>query len=393
MEVPPALLTRIRALLGTNVSSFGDAEGLSFIEQTLEVCDACIALIDSEQQRVAEAKFSAPDPASLRSKLVGEPRRQAEQALAALKQRVAQEKQEWVRRVAKQLNDVQSALEGQVEQIRVMERVEGASIVLSPDDDWLKTYDDWRADTYASWAAHLGNALPVKTRKAVQPELEALSGLMKQRLSLPENARPQFVLPLKRGRGKEYRERFDVATSLEAFFNSFKERLNTVAMIAGLVVIPVVGGLMTTASTTIRAVVMGAALTPILVFSFYHGRKHRKQLFIANLEKASDRLRKVLLADAKLELERFKLDAERYTAAHCNAAQQALASALDPLIAEHFEALERQTASRLANAQLEADRATDQVNILRQLKSSLTGQLMLELKRRQIEAQERAPSP
>ncbi len=392
MDLPPELLARVKATVDTNLAPMGDAEGMEFVERALSLGEECVAFLDSELRRVAEVKFSAPDPNALRQRLLSDPRRQAEAALTALKARLLAEKQEWVRRVAKQLNDVQTALDQQIDSIEVKEIAEGASVVLVPDVEWLRAFDAWRAETYARWATHLASVLPSKTRKAIETDLETLGAMIKRSLELADHPASSFKLPTGREKAKEYRERFDVPTVFEAFFDSFKERLNTVAMIAGLVVIPVIGSLMHTASTTIRAAVMGATLLPILGFSFLQGRRHRKKLFTGNLEKAKDRLKKSLATEAKGELDRFKLDAERYTAAYCGAAQQAAGAALEPQVAEYFEALEKQVARDLASAQMESDKSADQINVARQLKGNLTGQLLLELKRRQVELRERAAS-
>jgi hypothetical protein len=203
---------------------------------------------------------------------------------------------------------------------------------------------------------------------------------------VPHHPAAPFRLSAARERPRTYREAYDVPSMFEAFFDTFKERLNTVAMLAGLVVIPVIGQLMHSAPTASRAAIMGGAVLPIVLFSFLQGRRNRRKLHAGSIDKAKERLKKALAQDAKGEIERFRLDADRYCSAYCVEAQQVMVSELEDRLDGHFDALEKRVAKDLANAQMEVDRSVDSLNVLRQTKGTLTGQLLLELRRRSVEA-------
>jgi hypothetical protein len=388
MPLDPGLVARIKALADKPLAPLTGSAAKDFVEEAITLATDCLAHLDAEMKRLTEAKFSAPDPNTLKQRLLADPRRQADQIVNSIKQRFGNEKQEWVRRVAKQLNDVQTGLDQQHDSLEVKEVPKGASVVLVPEPEWLRAYDAWRGESYSRWGAHLTSVLPGKMRKAIEGDIQILSQLLGKPVAPPEHPASPFRPPAGRDNAKEFLERFDVPTAFEAFFDSFKERLNTVAMIAGLVVIPVIGSLMHTASTEIRAAVMGSTLVPVIAFSVFQGRKHRKKLHSGNHERAKSALKKQLAQETKNELDRFKLDAERYTAAYCSAAQQAVGTSLEQEVARHFEALEKQVATDLAAAQLEADRLMDQLGVARQLKGSLSSQLLLDLRRRLAELTE-----
>src|SRR5262249_34033946 len=153
----------------------------------------------------------------------------------------------------------------------------------------------------------------------------------------------------------------EVPGPLETFGEMFKNQLSTVAMMAGMVVIPVVGSLMHTAAMAIRALVMGRMVAPVMVFAFISGRKQRAELIPGNQEKAREKLIKAVAADAKAELDRFKPDAERYTAQYCTASLATALGVVEPLVNEVFEAREKGVAQELAKAQIASDRVMDQL--------------------------------
>jgi hypothetical protein len=172
---------------------------------------------------------------------------------------------------------------------------------------------------------------------------------------------------------------------MEAFIGTFKDSLSTVAMLAGMVVIPVIGSLMHTASTEVRALVMGATVAPIAIAAIFTGAKNRRKLIDSNLTKSREKLLKSFASDSKAELDRFRPEAERVTSAYCNTAQQAALAVIEPTIAEVFEHRERQLASDLAKAQLSSDRVMDQINLLRQLRNGISGTLTVDVKRKMQE--------
>ena len=156
-------------------------------------------------------------------------------------------------------------------------------------------------------------------------------------------------------------------------------------MIAGMIIIPVVGELMNQAATHIRAMIMGTMVAPIVAFAAIQARGMRAKTIHTGEEKALERMRKALAAEAKAELDRFKPDAERYSAAYCNTAQAALLAVLEPMIGTAFERREQRAAADLAKAHMAGERIQESTGTLRQVKQALSAQLLVDLRRRQLE--------
>jgi hypothetical protein len=354
----------------------------AYIESADALAGRCVAFLDAEMARLTEARFSGPDPNSLKQKLLMDPRRQTEQVVQGLKQKLANEKQEWTRRIAKQMADVATSIEQQVETIEIAHAEGKEALVVAPGEDWMRAFDAWKADVFARWSSHLAPLVHAKTCELIQPDVEALSTTLGKPVKIELRVPAPMKLPTGRERPKEHSERFEVPTTMDTFGEMFKNQLSTVAMMAGMVVIPVIGSLMHTAAMAIRALVMGSLVAPIAVFAFISGRKQRAKLIVGNQEKAREKLIKAVAQDAKAELDRFKPDAERYTAQYCNASLTTALAVVEPLVAEVFETREKSVAAELAKAQIASDRVMDQLQGLRMLKSQLSGQLVVDIKRR-----------
>jgi hypothetical protein len=111
----------------------------------------------------------------------------------------------------------------------------------------------------------------------------------------------------------------------------------------------------------------------------------RRKIITTGEEKAKVNLRKAIAADSKAELDRFKPDAERYSAAYCNTAQTTALAIIEPMITRAFDKREQRAAADLAKAHMSGERLQETTQTLRQLKSALSGQVLVDLKRRQIE--------
>jgi hypothetical protein len=130
---------------------------------------------------------------------------------------------------------------------------------------------------------------------------------------------------------------------------------------------------------------MGSMVAPIVAFAAIQAKGMRRKTIHQGEEKARERLRKAVAAEAKAELDRFKPDAERYSSAYCNTAQSALLAVLEPTVAQAFEKREQRAAADLAKAHLAGERLQESAGTLRQVKQSLTSQLVVDLRRRQLE--------
>jgi hypothetical protein len=390
VELPPDLDRTVK-MLDRPPASVSAQEEPGYIDAAIRTADQCVAYLDAEMHRLTEARFSLPDPAMLKQKLIGEPRRQADQLLNAVKTKLASEKQEWSRRVAKQMSDVLGTVDQQIETMQMTEQLEGHAFVAVPEAEWDRNFERWKAEVFSRWSRHLGQLLQSKTVQLLQPELDSLREVLGEPVVVHFPAPP--AMEVIAAVGKETSDRFEIPTAMEICLEMFKGNLSTVAMIGGMVIIPVIGNFTDATPTHIRAAIMMGAVVPIVGFAIHRGRAERTKLLEQNRAKSLDKLKKGLAAEAKGELDRFKPDAERYAANYCNVALTAVLGVVEPMIARIFEYRERSAASELAKAQMTVERLQEKLNALRQVKTSLAGQVVVDLRRRQVELRSAGPIP
>ena len=356
LALPPELEANIRQTADALLPSLQGDDELAALAKLLGLTSRCMEYLDEEAARLVERRFSTLDPAALKQRTIAEPRRQVDALLTQLKAKLANERQEWARRVAKQFATVMTSVENQIDTLQLADSVGHGEVRVNPDEAWLRSFHDWRAETFRRWSDHLAGILETKTQALLEPELTTILISLDARSKRVELPRPT-VLNVPDGLdGKKYAERFDIPSVAESVMEMFKGSLSTVAMIAGMVVIPVVGSLMHTASTELRAGVMGTAIAPILVFAIMNGRKARRRLVAQSKDKANEKIRRTILTDLKTQIDRFKPDAERYAANYCGAVSAAVVSAVEPLIARTFEERDRALVMDQAKAQIAADK-------------------------------------
>jgi hypothetical protein len=369
------------------------AQERAAVDDALATVERCITWMDEETARLTESRFAQPDLNTMRQRLLQEPRRQIDQLLNALKQKVASERQEWARRLQKQYLDVNEQFARQSAGLRVDIEPRGHELYVRLHPEWQGSYARWLTEAFTRWAEHVETLVAPKALAAAEPELRALAQAIGSRPTSTPEVRPDGIR-LETGLVDLARitATCEVTSFGEAIFESFKGGLNTVAMIAGLIVIPVVGSVMHTATMNVRAIVMGGMVVPVAVFAVRAGQKARRRIHAANLDKTRDKMRKELETSFKLAIERFRPEADRYVQAQLVAIQTAIVGALEPVIAQSFDEKERALAGDLAKAQLQAERTAEQLNTLRMAKGQLAGMLLSELRRRQHELAIGAPA-
>ena len=385
VQLPPDLERQVKALAERPQATLSPTDWPAYIDEAVALTTRCVDHCESEMSRLTEQRFSMPDPNALKQRLIGDPRRQVDQLLQGLKQKLANEKQEWARRVAKQMSDVATTLDQQIDSLVMSRHDEEEGLAFTPDAKWLRDFEGWKVAVFDKWASHLAPLLQSKTTQLIQPEIDGIREILDEPLVVALPTPSPMPLPMGRDQAKEYVEKVPTPTAFEAFFELFKGNLATVSMIAGMVIIPVVSDLMSAAAAHIKAMIMGVIVAPILGFAALQAKGMRRKIITTGEEKARQNLRKAIATEAKAELDRFKPDAERYSAAYCNTAQSAALAVIEPTIARSVDRREQRAAADLAKAHMSGERLQELTGTLRQVKTQLTGQLLVDLKRRQLE--------
>jgi hypothetical protein len=235
--------------------------------------------------------------------------------------------------------------------------------------------------TFDEWGRHLAQLLRSKYTDSMRAEIDTLEGLLDVKLTVQLPAATPPLFDAKVGDDPP-KSKLSVPTTLEAILETFKNGLNTVAMMAGLIVVPVIGSLMHESPMQMRALVMGGMIVPIGVFAVFAGKRTRAKLLGASGEKSKEQLSKALGATMKGQLERFKADVDRYCASYGQTALEAALSVVEPAAAHQMRKREGAVADELAKAQIALDRINEQLMAIRQAKGGLSGQLRLDIIRR-----------
>ncbi len=374
--------------LRAQISAFASRTSLeasdprAYYEAALTLTDRALAFLDAEAARLTQERFAASDPGTLRQRFVGEPKRLADGLVANLKSKVASEKAEWSRRLTKQSRDVAAAFEHELAAMETSTDARGEhALVLRPSEAWSGRLERWIADAIAKWTGHLAELVRGKHAQLLQPDLDAIQGVINAKFDVTLPEAPAFASRFELA-ARTFEARFEAPSTSHAIFETFKNGLNTVAMLAGLIVIPVIGSLMHESPLQIRAVVMGATITPVALFAVLAGVRTRKRLLATNADRAREQIIKALGAAFKDQLERFRAEAERYCSQYGQQALHGTLAIVEPAIAHQLERRERDVAQELAGAQLAIDRINEQLMAIKQSRTSLSGQLVVELRRK-----------
>ena len=376
VQLPPALEQSVRALVAL------DEKDPTFPSSAASLADPLLSFLDDELTRLTEQRIALGDGNSLRQRLVADPRRQIDQVLSSLKARFQGERSEWTRRLQKQQAEVLDSVEAELKRLVLSTSVKGARGVTEVPESWRRTFVQWLDETLTTWGNHLGDLLPAKLKPALEPDLAALARLLGEPVT-PRHARPSAITQTPaRLELPELVDSAVVPTTMEAFFETFKNGLNTVAMLAGLVIIPVAGSFTDKQPTSLRAFVITSLVLPIVLFAIVQTRSQRKKLIGRLGEKAEEKLRKSLEQHSKTRVERYAKEADRHAGAWLQATQGDLIAELETQVASVFGRKEAGVAGELAKVAIQADRLQDQLSVVKQARSMVATSFGPEAKRR-----------
>lgn len=380
LALSPDLAARLKdfvtAASGAEAQRPTPAQGVALVEE-------CLSTLDGESTRLAEQRFSLGDPMTLKQKLVLDPKRQADQLLAALKQKLSGERSEWTRRTTRQASDFQESLAKPLAAVEFsLVPASDREQTLGLSDAWATDFQAWWATSLDGWAKLVDGLLDSRTDAAIASELKALGELLERPLPLKPTPVPPMTSPARGAMDfAPISARFEVPGGREVILESFKGGLYGVAMVSGMVIIPLLTVFLKEQSPMLRAGVTAAAVIPTAAFAVINGRKTRSKLVSAAADKHRDKLKRELETLLKQRVDRFRADAERHAHAWLVDRQRDLLAVLEPLVTTVFDERERGLASQLARTQLDSERFADQLGQLRQIKTNLTAQVLVDLRR------------
>lgn len=359
-----------------------DEKDARFGPEAIRLATELVTWLDAELARLTEQRIALGDPGGVRQRLVGEPRRQVDQTLSAVKGRFQSERQEWSRRIQKQLAEVLDAVDAELRKLTLETRVQDNTGLTEVPETWRLKFGRWLDDTLTTWGQHFGELLPSKLTSALQFELDQLRKQLGDAVKVELSRPAVMAAPLTGLEFPELKESTEVPTVVAAFFDTFKDGLNTVAMMAGLVIVPVVGQLSDKQPTAVRAGIISALLIPVLVFAAFQTRASRKKLAARLGEKAQEKLRKSLEQYARTRVDRFAKEAERHVGSWLSAVQSDVCNELESQAASVFGRREANVAGEIAKVALQSDRLQDQIQTIRQLRNGPINTFVIEARRK-----------
>lgn len=379
-----ALPDDLRADVAASVAELRSASELPAMQRAAARAEAvtlrAIAHLEAEAARLTQERFAAEDAGALRRRLVDEPKQRAEALVASMRQRVAGEKPEWSRRLDKQTRDLLDAMRKELAKMAIEDASEAKDGAVRAVPKFRERFGEWTDAAMDSWTAHLGALVEAQYAELLRPELDALAAVLGARIDpeLPTPAMPVYRVQIP---DAALRATYDSPSFFETVFAPLKGGLDLVALITGLLVVPIVGRLMDESPIVLRATVVGGMISAVIVVAVSSGLRTRRKLVAAAKGAARGEIAKNVEASFTAQLERFRADAER--ACH-GAMLEALRTALrvvEPAIARFVEAREASAVTALASAQLKLDRIADQLRTIRSVKYALEEQLLVDLRR------------
>lgn len=379
LALPPAVEREIKELLAR------PEDDRRLAADAARVGEQLVIWVDEQLVKTTEERFALGDASTVRQRLLADPRRQVDQTVASFKQRFQAERAEWTRRITKQQADVQDSTEKELRTIALQTKVEGSRGESFVDEAWLLKYSRWLDDVLTTWAEHVADLLPAKLSQAIEADMRVLTSQLGEAPSLW----PQPPTPLAVSSGKlelpELRDPMEVPTTLEAFTEIFKSAMGTVLMLVGVAAtagVAIFSGGDMREQGHLRAIGLAALVVPVIVYAVFQTRVHRKRLLQRNTEKALEKMKKALELYTKTRVDRFAKEIDRYVGSWLQQAQGEVGQSIDATIASAFARREASVASELAKAQLNADKLQDQIQMLKQARSSLMNNFLVEARRR-----------
>jgi hypothetical protein len=298
-----------------------------------------------------------------------------------LKQKLANEKGEWNRRLTKQAGEVQDSIDKELRGLATAKHVDKEHVKLGPEPAWMARFGPWLDEVFNTWGSHLASALQSKTQQLINPDLQALGEQLGTPLAAQVPAPPPLGIAAPKLDVASLDQTLEVPSFFGAFFESFKSGLNTVAMIVGMVVMPVVS-LTDIENRLARAAVMTGFIVPVIAFAVFEMFRTRDKMVKKNAEAGAQKILKDLETYCKVRVDRFKAEADRFSQNYLAQASTVVLQGVEPVVARVFQEKEVGMVSELTRVQTQADKLADQLNSIRQVKSGLSGQLLVDLKRK-----------
>jgi hypothetical protein len=214
----------------------------------------------------------------------------------------------------------------------------------------------------------------------ITPEIERLESVLSLHLApeLPTPTMPEYRVKIP---DALFETSYEPPAFVKVILGQFKGGLDVIALLASLLVVPVVGQLMEESPILVRGAVIGSMIVAAFAFALVSGVRSRRSLTAQGMSAAKNEIIRAVEASFTAQIERFRADVERQCAACMQDALRATMRVVEPAMDRFVAQREESAVSMLAGAQMKLDRIEDQLRSIRGVKYALEEQLLVDLRR------------
>lgn len=336
--------------------------------------------LDAEARGLHRERFAQEGIDAIRQRLLDAPRARAEAIVASLRDLVASDRQEWVKRLDKQTRDIIDAMRVELARMELERLPSSARTRVIARSGFRTRFEKWSDAAMDAWSSHLSSLVDARYQELLAFELDQLESVLGARV---DAVTVHASLPELRVRIAEtsYESTYDPPSLGASVLGPFKGGLDVVALLAGLIVVPVVGTLMDQASLYARVGVVGAMVLLSLLASVSSGLRARRKQEAEGLAAARASIRSAVESSFVAQVERLRTDLERRTVAAVREGLRGTLASATVAIAEMLKSREPTAIVVLADAQANLERIDDRLRAIRALKYALEDELLVRLRR------------
>jgi len=208
-------------------------DGLALVEQL-------IAALDVEGRKITEEMVSANHRMNSHGTYATQLQGDVTRLLQDSKTKLDDERQKFGQRYAKQHQNTLDALKTTIDGVETCAAQEEFGLVYTLSESYRRSFERWATNVFAQWAAHTASLLQDRATKAIEGTLPQLMRLLGTPIAFVPPAATEPAIPQGLDIGK-CEERAEMPSWGESYKESLFTGLNQVAMLASLVIVPVVG--------------------------------------------------------------------------------------------------------------------------------------------------------
>lgn len=353
----------------------------ALFREGLELIEEISKQLDREVRQITEEMVAASQRMSSHGSYPTQVQSDVSRALQDAKARLDEERQKFGPRFAKQQQAGLDGFKATLDAVATRSEPEEFGMRFGLAPAYRAEYERWARELFEQWGSHTAELLKDRGQRAIEPALQQLTRALGTPVALDVPPAEAVPVPSALDVGA-CEEHAHMPSWGESYKESLFHGLNQVAMLASLVIIPVVGNFSHEQPVTLRIVVMSAAVVPTVLIAYSAARRHRRKHFRTNSDRAMQSIQRQLNEHFRSRVERFKTEYDSAVQRYLKGIQDGLGETVQRLVTELLEQHRRRALDEQARVKVESDQLQERLSRLRQARAQLTDQIRVELTRR-----------